>query len=52
MSEFNMLENGILMIKEDNSLSSPIATLFYEQYDDLDAVKKELESKKKRKLDV
>ncbi|MCY2687087.1 acyl-CoA reductase [Salinimicrobium sp. TH3] len=46
MSQFKLLENGFLILKEDNSLSSPIATLFYEQYKDLDAVKKELESRK------
>jgi hypothetical protein len=34
MSEFDMLENGFFMIKEDQSYSSPIATLFYEYYDD------------------
>ncbi|MHB0755833.1 acyl-CoA reductase [Polaribacter sp. M15] len=33
MSEFDLLENGFLMIKEDESYSSPIATLFYEYYD-------------------
>lgn len=33
MSEFDMLENGFFMIKEDESYSSPIATLFYEYYD-------------------
>ena len=33
MSEFNLLENGFLMIKEDQSYSSPIATIFYEYYD-------------------
>ncbi|WP_458626709.1 acyl-CoA reductase [Winogradskyella sp. PC D3.3] len=32
MSEFEMLENGFLMIKEDESYASPIATLFYEYY--------------------
>ena len=30
MSEFDMLENGFLMIKEDQSYASPIATVFYE----------------------
>lgn len=35
MSEFDILENGFLMIKEDASYSSPIASLFYEFYDDL-----------------
>ena len=32
MSEFSMLENGFLMIKEDESYGSPIATVFYEYY--------------------
>ena len=34
MSEFDMLENGFLMIKEDKSFASPIATVFYEFYND------------------
>ena len=42
MSEFNMLENGFLMIKEDESYSSPIATLFYEYYDTLESLKQKL----------
>lgn len=33
MSEFDILENGFLMIKEDSSYASPIASLFYEYYD-------------------
>jgi hypothetical protein len=33
MSEFDLLENGFLMIKEDQSYSSPIATVFYEYYE-------------------
>lgn len=33
MSEFDILENGFLMIKEDSSYSSPIASVFYEYYD-------------------
>lgn len=42
MSEFEMLENGFLMIKEDESHSSPIATVFYEQYDSIDMLKVKL----------
>lgn len=34
MSEFDILENGFLMIKEDSSYASPIASIFYEYYDD------------------
>ncbi|PQJ72807.1 acyl-CoA reductase [Polaribacter butkevichii] len=33
MSLFDLLENGFLMIKEDESYASPIATVFYEYYD-------------------
>ncbi len=43
MSEFDILENGFFMIKEDESFASPIATVFYEYYDDIDALKKKLE---------
>src|SRR5690606_22445298 len=42
MSEFDMLENGFLMVKEDSSYASPIATVFYEYYDTLDTLKKKL----------
>jgi hypothetical protein len=44
MSEFEMLENGFLMIKEDKSFSSPIATLFYEFYDSMDDLRNKLKS--------
>ncbi|PIA82161.1 acyl-CoA reductase [Gaetbulibacter sp. 4G1] len=40
MSEFDMLENGFFMIKEDQSYASPIATLFYEYYDDIEQLRK------------
>ncbi|TBM99765.1 acyl-CoA reductase [Hyunsoonleella flava] len=44
MSEFDMLENGFFMIKEDESYSSPIATAFYEYYDSLDALRTKLKA--------
>jgi len=40
MSEFKLIENGFLMLKEDPSYASPIATLFYEYYDDLATLNK------------
>ena len=46
MSNFELLDNEFLTIKEDTSYSSPIASVFYEYYDDLDEVKKRLESEK------
>lgn len=33
MSLFDLLENGFLIIKEDESYSSPIATVFYEYFE-------------------
>jgi len=42
MSEFDLLENGFLMIKEDESYSSPIATIFYEYYSDINQLKEKL----------
>ena len=42
MSEFEMLENGFLMLKQDESFSSPIATVFYEHYDTLAELEQQL----------
>lgn len=44
MSEFKLLENGFLMLKEDPSYASPIATLFYEYYEDLETLNKTLKA--------
>ena len=42
MSEFKILDNGFLMLKEDVSYSSPIASVFYERYDVLSSLKQRL----------
>jgi hypothetical protein len=42
MSLFDLLENGFLMLKEDKSYSSPISSLFYERYDDIEKLKIQL----------
>jgi hypothetical protein len=44
MSNFKLLDNEFLTLKEDSSYSSPISSIFYEYYDDLDALKKQLEN--------
>ncbi len=33
MSQFKLLDNGFLILKEDKSYSSPISSLFYEHYE-------------------
>ncbi|MCD8414924.1 acyl-CoA reductase [Tenacibaculum dicentrarchi] len=48
MSEFDILENGFLMIKEDPSYTSPIATIFYEYYDSIAELKTKLEIEKEK----
>lgn len=47
MSNYKLLENGFLMLKEDISYSSPIATLFYETYFSKDELYKRLNTDKK-----
>jgi len=46
MSQFKIIENGFIMFKEDNSYASPIASLFYEYYEDLDILKMKLKQDK------
>ena len=46
MSLYKLLENGFLILKEDSSFGSPIATLFYERYTHLDELKQQLREQK------
>ena len=42
MSAVNILHNGFLILKKDSQYASPIATLFFEYYTDLDLLRKQL----------
>ena len=44
MSLYKLLDNEFLTLKEDTSYSSPISSVFYEFYDDLDEVKSRLKT--------
>lgn len=44
MSNFKLLDNGFLTIKEDTSHASPISSVFYEYYEDLENLQNRLES--------
>ncbi len=46
MSQFQLLDNGFLTIKEDTSYASPISSVFYEFYDDIQDVKNRLKTDK------
>lgn len=48
MSEYKLRDNGFLMLKEDESYSSPIATVFYEFYESLEGLKLKLEAQKEK----
>ncbi|WP_298506587.1 acyl-CoA reductase [uncultured Maribacter sp.] len=48
MSEFKILDNGFLMLKEDSNYGSPIATLFYEEYNTVEELKSKLETDKEK----
>ncbi|MBA0884246.1 acyl-CoA reductase [Flavobacterium undicola] len=44
MSNFKLLDNGFLTIKEDVSHASPISSVFYEYYENLSDLEKKLDS--------
>ncbi len=48
MSNYKLFENGFLMLKEDQSYASPIATLFYETYNSENELKEKLEKDKEK----
>jgi Acyl-CoA reductase (LuxC) len=44
MSNFKLLDNEFLIIKEDTSYASPISSVFYEFYEDLETIKEKLKN--------
>ncbi len=46
MSNYKLFENGFLMLKEDKSYASPIATVFYEIYESENELLSQLEADK------
>jgi len=46
MSDFNLLDNGFLTIREEKSHASPISSVFYEYYTDIKEVIQRLEADK------
>ncbi len=43
MSNFKLLDNGFLTLKEDSSYASPISSIFYERYEDIGDLQKRLD---------
>jgi hypothetical protein len=48
MSNFKLLDNGFLTLKEDSSYSSPISSVFYEYYENLEELQNRLEDEKEQ----
>ncbi|MBG6061212.1 hypothetical protein IWX83_000989 [Flavobacterium sp. CG_9.1] len=48
MSNFKLLDNGFLTLKEDQSHASPISSVFYEFYEDINDLKTRLKSENER----
>ncbi|HEX9152220.1 MAG TPA: acyl-CoA reductase [Flavobacterium sp.] len=48
MSNFKLLDNGFLTIKEDKSHASPISSVFYEFYDDINDLQIRLEAENEK----
>jgi len=44
MSDFNLLDNGFFMLKEDQDYASPISVVFYEYYDDFTSLHAKLDN--------
>ena len=44
MSNFKLLDNGFLTIKEDQSYASPISSVFYEYYENIEDLQKRLDA--------
>jgi hypothetical protein len=43
MNQVPILDNGILLLKEDPSIASPVGVVFYERYSEIDLVQQELD---------
>lgn len=45
MEQHKLIENGFILLKEDNDMHSPIGMLFYEYYNDIQEVEKYIKEK-------
>ena len=43
MNQVPFLDNGVLLLKEDSAIASPVGVVFYERYSDLGFVQQALE---------
>ncbi len=48
LKKIKFLDNGFLLVKEDEAIASPISVLYYEFYDDPESLKQKLETEKEK----
>lgn len=46
MSDFKILDNGFLTVRENEAMVSPISTIFYEEYEDANEILAKLDARK------
>ena len=46
MNNISFLDNGFIILKEDEKLASPVAVLYYQHYSDIESLKKQLTANK------
>ena len=46
MNQDSLLDNGVLLLKEDSAIASPVGVVFYERYSEIAQVHKQLDQRK------
>jgi hypothetical protein len=46
MNRIPILDNGIILLKEDKAIASPVGVVFYERYSDIGSVQHQLADRK------
>lgn len=46
MNRIPILDNGVILLKEDQAIASPVGVVFYERYSDIDTVRVQLADRK------
>lgn len=45
MNQISFLDNGVLLLKEDRSIASPVGVVFYERYSEIETILEELDER-------
>jgi hypothetical protein len=48
MNKMEILDNGVILLKEDKAIASPVGVVFYERYSDIDQLQQVLSSEREK----